>query len=69
MTRKQVEEERASSPYTTLLFITEGSHDRNLDKGSQDRVGTRRQEQMQKPWRNAANCLAYFSWLAQPAFL
>jgi hypothetical protein len=43
---------------STLLFIFEGSHDRNSNK-----AGTWRQELMQKPWRAAAY------WLAQPAFL
>ena len=50
MTKKQVGEERVYSAYTsTLLFITKGSQDWNSH-----RVGTWRQELMQRPWRNAA---------------
>jgi hypothetical protein len=47
MTRKQDGEERVYSAYTfTLLFITKGSQDWNSQ-----RVGTWRQEVMQRPWR------------------
>jgi hypothetical protein len=47
MTRKQVEEERVYSAYTsTLLFITKVSQDRNSH-----RAGTWRQELMQRTWR------------------
>jgi hypothetical protein len=50
MTKKQSEEERVYSAYTsTLLFIIKGSQDRNSH-----RVGTWRQEWMQKPWKKAA---------------
>ena len=59
MTKKQVGEERVYLAYTSaLLFITEGSQDRNSN-----RAGTWRQELMQRPWKGAAY------WLAQPAFL
>jgi hypothetical protein len=45
MTKKQVEEERVYSAYTsTLLFITKGSQDRNSY-----RAGTWKQEQEQRP--------------------
>ena len=48
MAKKQVEEERVYSTYTsTLLFITKGSQDRNSS-----RAGTWRQELMQRPWRD-----------------
>jgi hypothetical protein len=58
-TKKQVGEERVYSPYTsTLLFITKGSQNWNSH-----RVETRRQELMQKPWRDAAY------WLASPGLL
>ena len=50
MTKKQVGEERVCLAYTsTLLFITKESQDRNSH-----RAGTWRQEQMQRPWRDAA---------------
>ena len=59
MNKKQVGEERVYSPYTsTLLFITKGSQNWNSH-----RVETRRQELMQKPWRDAAY------WLASPGLL
>jgi hypothetical protein len=45
MTKKQAGEERVYSAYiSTLLFITKGSQDRNSH-----RVGTWRQELMQRP--------------------
>jgi hypothetical protein len=54
MTKRQVREERVYSAYTsTLLFITKGSQDRNSH-----RVGTWRQELMQRPMRGAAYWLA-----------
>jgi hypothetical protein len=54
MTKKKVVEERVYSAYTsTLLFITKGCQDWNSHM-----VGTWRQEQMQKPWRDAAYGLA-----------
>jgi hypothetical protein len=54
MSKKQVEEERVYSAYTsTLLFITKESQDRNSH-----RVGTWRQELMQRPWKGAAYWLA-----------
>jgi patatin-like phospholipase/acyl hydrolase len=57
--KEAVEEERVYSAYTsTFLFITKGSQDRNYHK-----VGTWRQEWMQKPWRNAAY------WFASPGLL
>ena len=47
MTKKQSEEERVYSAYTsTLLFIIKGSQDRNSH-----RAGTWRQELMQRPGR------------------
>ena len=47
MTKKQGEEERFYSACTsTLHFITKGSEDRNIN-----RVGTWRQQLMQRPWR------------------
>jgi hypothetical protein len=54
LAKKQIGEERVYSAITsTLLFITKGS----LDKNSH-RVGTWRQEWMQKSWKNAAYWLA-----------
>jgi hypothetical protein len=45
MTEKQVGEERVNSAYTSiLLFIIEGSQDRNSN-----RAGTWRQELMKRP--------------------
>jgi hypothetical protein len=45
MTKKQVEEKRIYSTYTsTLLFMTKGSQDRNSH-----RAGTWRQDLMQRP--------------------
>jgi hypothetical protein len=59
MTKKQVGEERVYSAYTSkLLFITKRSQDRNSH-----RVGTWRQELMQRPWRGTA------FWLASPGLL
>jgi hypothetical protein len=59
MTKKQVREERVYLAYTSiLLFITEGSQDRNSS-----RAGTWRQKLMHRPWRGAAY------WLVQLAFL
>jgi hypothetical protein len=59
MAKKQVGEERVHSIYTSsLLFITEGSQDRNSN-----RTGSWRQELMQRPWRGAAY------WLATPCLL
>jgi hypothetical protein len=59
MTKKQVEEERVYSAYTSiLLFIIKGSQDRNSH-----RAGTWRQELMQRPWRDTAY------WLASPGLL
>jgi hypothetical protein len=59
ITKKQVGVERIYSAYTsTLLFITQGSQDWNSH-----RVGTWRQELMQKPWRNAPY------WIASPGLL
>ena len=53
MTKKQVGEEWVYSAYTsTLLFIIEGSQDRNSS-----RAGPWRQELMQKPWRDVTYCL------------
>jgi hypothetical protein len=58
MIKKQVEEERIYSAYTsTLLFITKESQD-----WDSHRAGIWRQELMQRPWRGAAY------WLAQLAF-
>jgi hypothetical protein len=59
MTKKQVGEENVYSAYTfTLLFITQGSQDRNSL-----RAGTCRQELMQRPWRDVTY------WLASPGLL
>ena len=59
MTKKQVGEERVYVAYTSaLLFITEGSQDRNSN-----RAGTWRQELMQRSWRNAAYWLAHHDLL------
>jgi hypothetical protein len=59
MTKEQIGEEGVYSAYTsTLLSITKGSQDRNSH-----RVGTWRQEWMQKPWGNSAY------WLASPGLL
>jgi hypothetical protein len=50
MTKKHVEEERAYLAYIYIsLFIIEGCQDRKSNK-----VGTWRQELMQRPWRGAA---------------
>jgi hypothetical protein len=58
-TKKQVEEEKVYSAYTsTLLFITKWSQDRNSC-----RVGPWRQELVQRPWRSAAY------WFASPDLL
>jgi hypothetical protein len=56
MTKKQVGEQRVYSAYTPiLLFIT---------KGSQDELKqVRKQELMQRPWRDVP------SWLASPGLL
>jgi hypothetical protein len=54
MTKKQFGEERVYSAYTSTLLFT---------KGSQDRVGTWRQELMQRPWRDVTY------WLASPGLL
>jgi len=52
-TKKQVGEERVYSAYTsTLLSITTGSQGRNSH-----RAGTRRQELMQRPWRDVTYLL------------
>jgi hypothetical protein len=46
MTKKQAGEERVYSAYTSmLLFITKGSQDLELRQ-------IRKQELMQRPWRN-----------------
>jgi hypothetical protein len=59
MTKKQAGEERVYLGYTfTLLFTNKGSQNRNSD-----RVGTWRQELMQRSWRDAAY------WLASPGLL
>jgi hypothetical protein len=59
MTKKQVGEEKIYLAYTsTLLFITKGGQDR-----SSHRVGTWRQELMQRPWRDVTY------WLASPGLL
>jgi len=51
MTKKQAEEERVHSAYTsTLLFITKGGQNWNSS-----RAGTWRQEWMQGPCRNAVS--------------
>ena len=56
MTKKQVGEERVYSAYTSiLLLITKGSQDWN------SRV--RKQELMQRPWRDV------LYWLASPGLL
>ena len=59
MTKKQVGKERVYSSYTsTLLFITKGGQAWNSH-----RVGTWRQELMQRPWRVAAY------WIASPGLI
>jgi hypothetical protein len=59
MTKKQVVEERVYSAYTSmLLFIIEGSQDRNSH-----REGTRRQDLMQRSWKGTAY------WLVFPGLL
>ena len=64
MTKKQVGEERVYLAYTsTLLFITEGSQDRHSN-----RVGSWRQERMQRPWRGAAYWLAPHGLLSPPSY-
>ena len=50
MTKNQVGMERVYLAYISImLFIFEGSQDRNSN-----RVGTWRQELMQRPWKDAA---------------
>ena len=57
--QKQVGEEKLYLAYTsTLLFIIEGSQDKNSN-----RAGTWRQELTQRPWRDAAY------WLVSPGLL
>jgi hypothetical protein len=57
MTKKQVGEERVYSAYTSrLLFITKGSRDWELKQ-------VRKQELMQRPWRDVPY------WLASPGLL
>ena len=64
MTKKQVGEEKVYLAYTsTLLFITEGSQDRNSN-----RAGTWRQELMEGPCRGTC-FLACSPWPAQSALL
>jgi hypothetical protein len=47
MTKKEIGKERIYSAYiSTLLFITEGSQDKNSH-----RAGTWREELIQRPWR------------------
>jgi hypothetical protein len=59
MTKKQVEEEKVYSAYTSiLLFITKGSQDRNSH-----RAGTWRRELRQRPRRSVAY------WFASPGLL
>jgi hypothetical protein len=62
MTKKQVGEERVYSAYiSTLLFITKEV--RTGTQAGQELKQVRKQELMQRPWRD----LSY--WLAQPALL
>jgi hypothetical protein len=57
MTKKQVGEGRVHSAYTSmLLFITKGSQDWNSKQ-------VRKQELMQRPWRDVPY------WLASPGLL
>ena len=57
MTKKQVGEERVYSAYTSiLLFITKGSSGLELKQ-------VRKQELMQRPWRDV------LYWLASPGLL
>jgi hypothetical protein len=57
MTKKQVGEERVYSAYTSiLLFITKGKSGLELKQ-------VRKQELMQRPWKNVTY------WLASPDFL
>jgi hypothetical protein len=61
--KKQVGEERVYLAYTSMmLFIIEGSKDRNSKK-----AGTWKQELMQRP-RSAAYWLAPHSWLSLPFY-
>jgi hypothetical protein len=56
MAKKQVGEERVYAVYTfTLLFITKGSHDRNLEAGADAEA------------MEGCCLLACFPWLAQLA--
>jgi hypothetical protein len=53
MTKRQVGEERVYSDHTsTLLFMTEGSQDRNSN-----RAGPWRWKLVQRPWRDVATDL------------
>jgi hypothetical protein len=57
MTKKQVGEKKVYSAYTsTLLFFTKGSQDWNFKQ-------VRKQELMQRPWRDV------LYWLAFPGLL
>jgi len=58
LTKKQVGEERVYSAYTSTLLFNKGSQDRNSH-----RAGSRRQELMQRPWRDVTH------WLASPGLL
>jgi hypothetical protein len=59
MTKKQIGEERVYSAYTsTLLFITKGSQNWRLELKQ-----VRKQELMQRPWRDVTY------WLASPGLL
>jgi hypothetical protein len=57
MTKKQIGEERVYSAYiSTLLFITKGSWEVGLELKQ-----VKKQELMQRPWRDV------LYWLASPA--
>jgi hypothetical protein len=63
MTKKQVGEERVYSAYTFHIAV----HHQRMSGLELKQV--RKQELMQRPWRDVPYWLACFPWLAQPAAL
>jgi hypothetical protein len=63
MTNKQIGEERVYSAYTFHIAV---HHQR---KSGLELKHVRKQELMQRPWRDATYWLASFPWFSQPALL
>jgi hypothetical protein len=63
MAKKQVGEERVYLAYTSYIAV---HHQR---KTGLELKQVRKQELMQRPWRDVLYWLACFHWLAQPALL